>query len=201
MSMEIKDIYSWGDKSLEDLTLNELSELDFILRCIPKGVEKKIVVNGKEYRFLHEYINERTEAFFSPTREDYENIVGKCFIDERKNVALKVMGLSKDDREFLYELFEKHGDGTWHLPDYNWLQDMVKDGGKWFDEYREEYRSYCISPYTDMNIMSEEMFYLGKDGNLYIDYSCGGDYYVYTPIKETTFQLIREEAIENDGEL
>jgi hypothetical protein len=50
-----------------------------------------------------------------------------------------------------------------------------------------------------MNIASEEMYHLGKDGKLYVDISCGGDYDEFGPLSSVNFELIREEAINNDG--
>ena len=205
--MNLESIYTWGRKTLKDMTLNELSQLRFILDCMPDGIE--IFVNdydftgeGKDetYRGIEDYIEKRTKDMFSATHEDYENLVGKCFMKEDKCAVVKVVGLSKKDSEFLYEQFEKDNEGMWHLTEYNWLQDTVNDAGKWFDDHRDEYLSYCLTPYTDLNINMEGMFWLGVDGNLYIDYSCGGDYYVYKPMKESMFEAIREEAIENDRE-
>ena len=51
-----------------------------------------------------------------------------------------------------------------------------------------------------MNIGSESMFHLGKDSNLYVDITCGGDYDIYKPISSIRFELIKSEALENDGE-
>ena len=194
--MEIKDIYEWKGKSLEDLTLNELSKLEFIYSHIPVELETEFKVNGKDYKYLSDYIDERTAKFFDVTGCDFENIVGKCFMSEYKNVVVKVVGLSKNDREFLFEEFEKCGD-EWHFTDYNWLQETVKNDGWWVKEH-PEYKTYCITSYTDMNICSESMFLLGKDGNLYVDTTCGGDYCVFKPMKESMFEAIREEAIENE---
>ena len=51
-----------------------------------------------------------------------------------------------------------------------------------------------------MNINAENMFMLGKDGNFYVDTSCGGDYDIYKPFSKATFELIQEKEIKNDGE-
>ena len=40
---------------------------------------------------------------------------------------------------------------------------------EFWNKKHPEYKTYCITPYTDMNICSESMFLLGKDGNLYVD--------------------------------
>ena len=97
---------------------------------------------------------------------------------------------------FLYEKYEKHNDETWHQQDYIWLQETAKSK-KYPDT---EYLRWCLSNQTDMNINSEDMFMLGKDGNFYVDTSCGGDYEIYRPISEATFEIIKEEAIRLDGE-
>lgn len=97
---------------------------------------------------------------------------------------------------FLYEKYEKHNDETWHQQDYIWLQETAKS-----EKYSDnKYLRWCLSNQTDMNINSEDMFMLGKDGNFYIDTSCGGDYEIYRPMSEATFEIIKEEAIRLDGE-
>ena len=201
--MEIKDIYGWSEKSLKEMTLNELSELEFILDHMPDGIDITINVWGDKslgeedetYYNLHDYIEERTKELFDVKREDYEAIVGKCFMSEHKNIVVKIVGLSDEkDYEFLFEQYEQCSDG-WHHQDYIWLQETAKSS-----LYGEKYRKYCLTKQTDMNISQEHMFQLAKDGNLYVDTTCGGDYCIYTPIKPSLFEVIKAEVIENDGE-
>lgn len=68
------------------------------------------------------------------------------------------------------------------------------------ENVKEEYVQWCITPQTDINIASENAFLLGKDGCLYQTVSCGDDYYKFKPLKDSKFEKIRTEAIENDGE-
>lgn len=141
------------------------------------------------------------EEFFDVTIEDYKNLIGKCFQDG--NIALKVVGVREDydneyyevdnlKAEFLYEKFEQYND-EWHVPDYIWLQSMAK--GQYADK---KYLKFCITPYTEMNIGSEDMYHLGKDGNLYIDVYCSGEYRKIENIENETFEDIRKKAIENE---
>lgn len=205
--MEIKDIYSWSRKSLDELSLNELSDLEFILEHMPDGINITLNVGETTFDNISDYIEQRTNEFFNTTREDYERIVGTCFINEYKTKVLKVVGLpDKDDdsnseSNFLFEQYEKWSDGTWHNKDYIWLQETAhEEHSELLKDWAEKYKKYCLTPQTEINLNAEGMYMLGKDGNLYSDYSCGGDYYVFKPMKSTTFELIKEEAIEQDGE-
>jgi len=187
---------------LEDLTLTELSKLRDTLEDLPEGVE--VIIEG--YDGIDDYIEQRTDKFFEATEEDYKKLIGECFINENKSVVMKVVGIRDDYNSpyyecdhhvdnFLYEKYYRYNDGTWHQQDYIWLQETAK--GKYADK---KYLRWCITKQTDMNINAEEMFMLGKDGNFYIDVSCGGDYDIYRPMSKATFELIRNEAINNDGE-
>lgn len=205
--MEIKDIYSWGSKSLKDMSLNELSSLEFILDHMPDGIDITISVGETSFDNIRDYIEQRTNEFFNTTREDYERIVGTCFINEYKTKVLKVVGFpdadddSNSELNFLYEQYERWSDGTWHNKEYIWLQETAhEEHSELLKDWAEKYKKYCLTPQTEINLDAEGMYMLGKDGNLYSDYSCGGDYYVFKPMKLTTFELIREEAIEQDGE-
>jgi hypothetical protein len=42
------------------------------------------------------------------------------------------------------------------------------------------------------------MYHLGKDGNLYIDVYCSGEYRKIENIENETFEDIRKKAIENE---
>lgn len=202
-------MYRLGKRtSLEDLDLNDLSTIEFILGRLPIEISTSINVNGNEYDYLSDYIQDRTDQFFETTREDYERIVGTCFINDDKSIVLKVLGLpdidekGENESNFLFEQFEKWKDGSWHNKDYIWLQNTVHTNSesKFAKEYAEKYEKYCYTPQTEINLNAEGMYMLGKDGNLYSDYTCGGDYIIFRPMKTTTFELIREEAIDNDGE-
>ena len=118
--------------------------------------------------------------------------------DEEKNCVIKVVGYDVSEYpfhetyNFLYEKYEKYHDDTWHCQDYIWLQESsVSD---------QKYKRYCLSSQTEVNFAEESMFHLGIDGNLYIDYTCGGDYIIFRPFSNATFEVIKEEAISNDGE-
>ena len=147
------------------------------------------------------------DDFFDCNIDDYKAIVGKCF--RHKDIVLKVLGIRDDfdnkyykvdqlEKEFLYEQYEFYNN-KWHIPDYIWLQDMVYDKNA-TKEDKEEYLRFCFTPNTEMNIGREEMYLLGKDGLLYADYHCSGEYTQYKEIHNETFEQIRQEAIDNDGE-
>lgn len=131
------------------------------------------------------------DDFFANDYEDYKKIMGKCFINERIGIAVKILEIPNDEYyqiepyEFIYERCDKWIDG-WNLEDYNWLQ-----------EHTGVYEKYKITPYANMNIASEEMFHVGKNGRLYTNISCGDEYYEFTEITNEEFEKIRNEAIKN----
>ena len=203
MIKKIEELLSeWEDKTIDNLSITELSSLQYVLEHLPIGVG--YTIEGFDY--IEDYIEERTNSYFEATEEDYKKLIGTCFINEDKNIVVCVVGIRDDYDDqyyeadhhvdnFLYEKYEKHGNGTWHTQDYIWLQETAK--GKFA---KKEYEKWCLTSQTEMNINAEGMFMLGKDGNLYVDVSCGGDYDVYKPMSKGTFELIKEEAIKRDGE-
>lgn len=131
------------------------------------------------------------DNFFTDDYEDYKKIMGKCFINEKIGIALKILEIPNDEYyqiepyEFIYERCDKWIDG-WSLEDYNWLQ-----------EHTGAYEKYKITPYANMNIASEEMFHVGKNGKIYTTVDCGDEYYEFTEITADEFEKIRNEAIKN----
>ena len=105
--------------------------------------------------------------------------------------AVKILEIPNDEYheiepyEFIYEMCENCIDG-WNFEDYNWLQ-----------EHTDAYEKYKITPYANMNIASEGMFHLGKNGKLYTNVSCDDEYYEFTEITADEFEKIRNEAIKN----
>ena len=130
------------------------------------------------------------DDFFADDYEDYKKIVGKCFINEEIGVAVKILEIPNDEYyeiepyEFIYERCDNWIDG-WNFEDYNWLQ-----------EHTGVYEKYKITPYANMNIASENMFHLGKNGRLYTSVACDDDYYEFHEITVDEFEKIRNEAIE-----
>lgn len=183
---------SYKYNSIDDIPVTMLADLRYIMEGLPKGVTYKIEAHGKTYDHIDEYVDERVEDFFDVPDDMYKDIVGKCFINEDKTVIIKVVGLSDDIREFLYEKYEKYGDGQWYPQDYIWLQENTH--GQYV---REELLKYCITENTEMNCAAEGMFMLGKDGNLYVDYSCGDNYNVFVETRNSTFEVIKAEALLN----
>lgn len=138
---------------------------------------------------LFKPLEERNEEFFNVSREDYESIIGKSFTNEDQSIVLRVLGLPKDEEDycFLYEEYSEDSLGEWNSKDYIWLQ----------NETDPKYESYRLTPDTEMNIASENMYHLGKDGNLYVDYSCGGDYEMFNPIPDEIFEEVKSRVIRN----
>lgn len=191
------DIFS-PEKSLDEIPITLLSSLRFILNNLPDGITINIDVNGKAYDHIDEYVDDRIEDFFDIPDEMYESLVGKCFLNSDKSIAVKIVGLTNVNYEFLYEMYErfkKHS--TWDVKDHNWLQDQLSTSSSKDSDVYKKYESYALTDQTDINLAGENMFHIGKDGNLYVDTTCGDDYDVYMPIKESRFELIKAEALEN----
>lgn len=148
-------------------------------------------------------VDNETDDFFEVDISDYTKLVGKSFINNKLGVAVKVIGIPEGNenhhwtpKEFQYEAFYQYRrDKTWHQNDYIWLQHCAYGSFA-----KEEYIQWCITPQTDINVASENAFLLGKDGCLYQTVNCGDDYYKFKPLKDSKFEKIRNEAIENDGE-
>ena len=121
-------------------------------------------------------------------RKEYQDIVGKCFINNKIGVAVKILLVTDlDPSEFIFERFDEWSVGGWQVEDYNWLQER--------DDPEDE--KYKITPYANMNIGSEDMFRLGRNGKLYTTVECGDEWYEYHEISNEEFEKIREEAINN----
>jgi hypothetical protein len=131
------------------------------------------------------------DNFFADDYEDYKKIMGKCFINESIGIAVKILEIPNDEYyqiepyEFIYERCDNWIDG-WNFEDYNWLQEQTG-----------VYEKYKITPYANMNIASEGMFHLGKNGRLYTSVACDDDYYEFAEITADEFEKIRNEAIKN----
>lgn len=172
-------------RSIKDYSISELVELQDFLENLPNEVNVQVTIDGEDIN-LEDYIETATEEFFNVTREDYEKIVGKCFIGS--GIIIKVLDLPEDreDYEFLYEAFynqspSKYHD-SWQSNDYIWLQNTGDPN----------YSKYLLTEYTEMNIAQEGMFQLGKDGNLYTDDDCSGSFgSIYKPVDEELFTFIR----------
>jgi hypothetical protein len=131
------------------------------------------------------------DDFFVDDYDDYKKIMGKCFINEEIGIAVKILEIPDDEYyqiepyEFIYERCDNWIDG-WNFEDYNWLQEQTG-----------VYEKYKITPYANMNIASEGMFHLGKNGRLYTSVACDDDYYEFAEITADEFEKIRNEAIKN----
>lgn len=154
-------------------------------------VEKEFDIVFKEDNNNNSFITineDELDDFFTDDEKDYVNVLEKAFINEEIGVAIKVIGYPLNDKiyEFIYERFEYMVDG-WEIEDYIWLQEQDND----------KYNEMKLTPYANLNIASENMFHLGKNGKLYTTIDCGDEWYEYHQITEEQFQQIRKEAINN----
>ena len=139
-------------------------------------------------------VNDAEEFFVDNTYDDYKVLKGKCFII-KGCMAIKVLDVPNDEYdnidsyEFIYEKFDLVNDSDWEPEYYNWLQEQTED----------KYKKYKITQYSNMNIASENMFHLGKNGKLYTTVDCGDEYYEFAEITKEQFEEIRNEAITNES--
>lgn len=139
-------------------------------------------------------VNDAEEFFVDNTYDAYKVLKGKCFII-KGCMAIKVLDVPNDEYdnidsyEFIYEKFDLVNDSDWEPEYYNWLQEQTED----------KYKKYKITQYSNMNIASENMFHLGKNGKLYTPVDCGDEYYEFAEITNEQFEKIRNEAIINES--
>lgn len=175
---------------LEDMNIQQLFHLKEQIEALPEGLE--LTRDGKPFD-MEDYFFERTMDFFDPSKETVEQLIGRCFKSPFGGTyMIKILGLRSDRdnknwnesklwQQFIYEKVEKHGYG-WRFPDYLLLQQ------------RDEWKEMRITPFAELNYASEEMINVGKDGNLYVDYSCNGDYSKMSEVDPKTFNKHRAEA-------
>lgn len=147
------------------------------------------VVGEEENVIVHVDEDEEDDFFVGcDARKEYQDIVGKCFINNRIGVAVKILLLTDlGPSKFIFERFDEWSVRGWKVEEYNWLQERDDP----------EYEKYKITPYANMNIGSEDMFHLGRNGKLYTTVDCGDEWYEYHEISNEEFEKIREEAINN----
>ena len=139
-------------------------------------------------------VNDAEEFFVDNTYDAYKVLKGKCFII-KGCMAIKILDVPNDEYdnidpyEFIYEKFDLVNDSDWEPEYYNWLQEQTED----------KYKKYKITQYSNMNIASENMFHLGKNGKLYTTVDCGDEYYEFAEITKEQFEEIRNEAITNES--
>lgn len=181
---------------LEDMSIQQLFHLKEQIEALPEGL--KLMRDGKLFD-LEDYIVNRAIEFFDAPEETVQQLVGRCFKSPfGGNYIIKILGLRSDRdnkywndcklwQEFIYEKVEKYGDG-WCFPDYSILQES------------EELKAMRITPFAEINYASEEMFNIGKAGNLYVDYWCNRDYVKLIEVDAKTFNKHRAEAYEKWSE-
>lgn len=175
---------------LEDMNIQQLFKLNSNVEDFPEGLG--LMRDGKPFD-LEDYFFQRIMDFFDAPEETVQKLVGRCFKSPYSGTyMIKILGLRTDRdnkywnesklwKEFIYERIEKHGNG-WEFPDYSNLQDD------------DDLKDMRITPFAEINYASEEMFNIGKDGNLYVDYCCNSDYSKLQEVDLKTFNKHRAEA-------
>ena len=177
-----------GDRGMTPFTDEEYELMYQLLDEMSSADEEDTSTNDDTVVVVSE---DDVDDFFVDDYDDYKKIMGKCFINEEIGTAVKILEIPDDEYyqvepyEFIYERCDKWIDG-WNFEDYNWLQ-----------EHTGVYEKYKITPYADMNIASEEMFHVGKNGKIYTAVPCDDGYYEFTEISSDEFEKIRNEAIKN----
>ena len=168
--------------SIKNYSFTRLNFLKETLEKLPQEITLTLEVDGKKYDDIEDYIDEVTENFFDVPRSEYEKLKGKYFISDDEDTIIRILDLpeDKDDFEFLYEIFYRHGRRDWENDDYIWLQNAG-----------DKYEKYCLTPYTEMNIAREGMYQLGKDGKLYADPGCDGSF-------DGSFDVVFEEVTDKE---
>lgn len=181
---------------LEDMNIQQLFQLKSNVEDFPEGLG--LMRDGKPFD-LEDYFFDRIMDFFDAPEETVQKLVGKCFKSPfGGNWIIKILGLRTDRdnkywnssklwQEFIYEKVEKHGSG-WCFHDYSNLQTDP------------DLKAMRITPFAEINYASEEMFNIGKDGNLYVDYWCNRDYVKLIEVDAKTFNKHRAEAYEKWSE-
>ena len=175
---------------LEDMNIKQLFELNSKVEEFPEDLS--LMRDGKPFD-LDDYFFDRIVDFFDAPEETVQKLVGRCFKSPFGGTyMIKILGLRSDRdnkywnesklwQEFIYERVEKCGDG-WRFPDYSHLQED------------DDLKAMRVTPFAEINYASEEMFNIGKDGNLYVDYLCNRDYAKLQEVDLKTFKKHRAEA-------
>lgn len=172
------------------MNIQQLYELKSKVECFPE--ELGLTRDGKPFD-MDDYFFDRIFDFFNVPEETVQKLVGRCFQSQFGGTyMIKILGLRTDRdneywnesklwREFIYERVDKNRNG-WNFPDYSHLQTS------------DDLRDMRITPFAEINYASEEMFNIGEDGNLYVDYLCDQDYVKLKEVDQKTFNKHRAEA-------
>ena len=174
-----------GDGGSQPFTDKEYKLMYQLLDELSTNDEESTSTNNNAVVVVNE---DDVDDFFADNYEDYKKIMGKCFINERLGIAVKILEVSDDFEpfEFIYERFDEWYNG-WVPENYNWLQEQTK----------EKYEKLKLTPYANMNIAAEGMLHLGKNGRLYTNISGDDAYFEFIEITVDEFEKIRKEAIKN----
>lgn len=175
----------------ENLTIEDLFKLN------EKYLDdEEFSVDGIDNDNFEEYYFDRCCKFFDADYEQVKKLVGKCFMRADGKLMLKIIGVRDDVdnkywnsckywQAFIYEEIYKYTDGKWYFDDYHNLQ----------ESYNDDLAKFRFTPYCNMNTASEEMYHIGKDNCLYVDYGCDGNYEKFVEVNSAQFDEAREVAV------
>lgn len=174
----------------ENLTIEDLFKLN------EKYLnDEKFSVDGIDNDNFEDYYFDRCCEFFDADYEQVKKLVGKCYIDPSGTRLVKILAVRDDTdnqywdscklwQEFIYEEVRRNNKKSpWYFEDWLWLQ------------HEDELKKFQLTSHAEMNIASESMFHIGKDGCLYVDYGCDGNYDKFVEVKPAKFKKAREVAI------
>lgn len=169
-------------RSIKDYSITELSDLQYTLENLPLEIDNTLNINGEKVD-IEEYFEKMQDDFFNVPDEEYRNAIGKIFLNKKDGVAFKVVGYNPVyPTNFFYKEYNLI-DCQWKPSNrYNWLKESFKKNNPWKFYKPEEIKATERFRGQDdvfKNVASEGMYMFGKDGNMYVDYSCGGDYNMY----------------------
>lgn len=181
---------------LEDMNIQQLFHLKEQIEALPEDLD--LTRAGKPFD-MEDYFFDRIMDFFDAPEETVQKLIGRCFKSPFGGTyMIKILGLRSDRdnkywnssklwQEFIYEKVERDRSG-WSFPDYSHLQNDA------------DLKAMRMTPFAEINYASEEMFNIGKDGNLYVDYLCNQDYVKLQEVDQKTFNKHRAEAYEKWSE-
>lgn len=175
----------YSGKSLSELSREEVAEIIKVGEKLPKelsivgwdDIEEDELVDDSvlEEQATHEWVR--------------ENFVGKCFMDTRQTIVLKVLRVRDSDGpdEFLFEEFDKDDKtGSWGLMEYYMYE---QQGEPKLDVHGPDH------VFVEQNVF--DGYCMGNDGNLYLEKKESGMYIPLRPIEEEVFNKIKAEVYED----
>ena len=175
----------YSGKSLSELSREEVAEIIKVGEKLPKELSIVGWDDIEEDEFVDDSVLEE-QATHEWVRE---NFVGKCFMDTRQTIVLKVLRVRDSDGpdEFLFEEFDKDDKtGSWGLMEYYMYE---QQGEPKLDAHGPDH------VFVEQNVF--DGYCMGNDGNLYLEKEESGMYIPLRPIEEEAFNKIKAEVYED----